>query len=255
MKAVILAGGLGTRISEETSTRPKPMIEIGGHPVLWHIMKGYAVHGITEFVICLGYKGQTIKEYFLNYYAYNSDVTVDLSSNDIDVHRTVTEPWRVTLVDTGETTMTGGRLKRIRDHVAGETFCATYGDGVSDVDVTALIAHHRASKVSATLTAVKPPGRFGAVELDGRLVDRFREKPDGDGGWINGGFFVLEPEALDVIDGDGTHFEREPLEHLAAEGRLAAFRHEGFWHPMDTLRDKTLLEQHWASGRAPWKTW
>jgi glucose-1-phosphate cytidylyltransferase len=255
MKAVILAGGLGTRISEETSTRPKPMIEIGGHPILWHIMKGYAVHGITEFVICLGYKGQTIKEYFLNYYAYNSDVTVDLSCNDIHVHRTVTEPWRVTLVDTGEATMTGGRLKRIRDHVDGETFCATYGDGVSDVDVTALIAHHRASNVSVTLTVVKPPGRFGAVELDGRLVERFREKPDGDGGWINGGFFVLEPEALDVIDGDHTHFEREPLEHLAAGRRLAAFRHEGFWHPMDTLRDKTLLEQHWASGRAPWKTW
>jgi glucose-1-phosphate cytidylyltransferase len=255
MKAIILAGGLGTRISEETTVRPKPMVEIGGRPILWHIMKGYAQQGITEFVLCLGHKGMAIKEYFLNFYAYNSDVTVDLSTNDFTVHRTASEPWRVTLVDTGDTTMTGGRLKRIRDYVAGETFCATYGDGVSDVDVNALIAHHRAAKATATLTAVKPPGRFGAVELSGAFVERFREKPDGDGGWINGGFFVLEPEALDVIAGDETHFEREPLERLAAEGRLAAYRHDGFWHPLDTVRDKTILEEHWAKGNAPWKTW
>jgi glucose-1-phosphate cytidylyltransferase len=255
MKAVILAGGLGTRISEETTTRPKPMIEIGGHPLLWHIMKGYAFHGISEFVVCLGYKGALIKEYFLNYYAYNSDVTIDLSNSDVCIHRSVTEPWRVTLVDTGEGTMTGGRLKRIREYVKGETFCATYGDGVSDVDVRALIAHHRASGATATLTAVKPPGRFGAVELDGDLVERFREKPDGDGSWINGGFFVLEPEALEAIAGDETPFEREPLEHLASRGRLAAFRHPGFWHALDTLRDKIILEQFWASGRAPWRVW
>lgn len=257
MKAVILAGGLGTRISEETATRPKPMIEIGGHPILWHVMKGYAAHGIDEFVVCLGYKGASIKEYFLNYYAYNSDVTIDLATSDVCTHRTVTEPWKVTLVDTGAETMTGGRLKRVRDYVAGETFCATYGDGVSNVDVRALVAHHRASGALATLTAVKPPGRFGALELDhhGGRVERFMEKPDGDGGWINGGFFVIEPEALDLIAGDETPWERAPLEGLAARGRLAAYRHDGFWHPLDTLRDKTILEGHWASGTAPWKTW
>jgi glucose-1-phosphate cytidylyltransferase len=255
MKAIILAGGLGTRISEETSLRPKPMIEIGGRPILWHIMKGFAQQGITDFVLCLGYKGILIKEYFLNFYAYNSDVTVELSTSAVTVHRTASEPWRVTLVDTGEATMTGGRLKRIRDYVDGETFCATYGDGVSNVDLGALIAHHRAAGATATLTAVKPPGRFGAVEIKGALVERFREKPDGDGGWINGGFFVLEPAALDAIAGDETHFEREPLERLAAEGRLAAYRHDGFWHPLDTVRDKTILEEYWASGHAPWKTW
>jgi len=231
------------------------MIEIGGHPLLWHIMKGYAVQGITDFVVALGYKGVVIKEYFLNFYAYNSDVTVDLGTSELTIHRTVTEPWRVTLVDTGDSTMTGGRLKRLREYVGGETFCATYGDGVSDVDVRAAIAHHRASGATATLTAVKPTGRFGAVELDETMVRRFHEKPEGDGGWINGGFFVLEPEVLDVIDGDETPFERGPLDRLASEGRLSAYRHEGFWHPLDTLRDKTILEQYWSSERAPWKTW
>lgn len=255
MKAVILAGGLGSRISEETTVRPKPMIEIGGHPLLWHIMKGYAAHGITDFVIALGYKGVMVKEYFLNFYAYNSDVTVDLRTSELTIHRTITEPWRVTLVDTGAETMTGGRLKRLRDFVGDETFCATYGDGVSDVDVTATIAQHRRVGAAATLTAVKPPGRFGAVELNGALVERFHEKPDGDGGWINGGFFVLEPAVLDIIEGDDTPFERGPLDRLAGEGRLAAYRHEGFWHPLDTLRDKVILEQYWSSERPPWKTW
>jgi glucose-1-phosphate cytidylyltransferase len=255
MKAVILAGGLGSRISEETTVRPKPMIEIGGHPLLWHIMKGYAAHGITDFVIALGYKGVMVKEYFLNFYAYNSDVTVDLRTSELTIHRTITEPWRVTLVDTGAETMTGGRLKRLRDFLGDETFCATYGDGVSDVDVTAAIAQHRQVGAAATLTAVKPPGRFGAVELNGPLVERFHEKPDGDGGWINGGFFVLEPAVLDIIEGDETPFERGPLDRLAGEGRLAAYRHEGFWHPLDTLRDKVILEQYWNSERPPWKTW
>ncbi|MGD1066870.1 MAG: glucose-1-phosphate cytidylyltransferase [Vulcanimicrobiaceae bacterium] len=255
MKAVILAGGMGTRISEETVYRPKPMIEIGGRPILWHVMKGYAAQGITDFVICLGYKGVMIREYFLNFYAYNSDVTVELASNQVIVHRTVSEPWRVTLVDTGDATMTGGRLLRIREHVRGETFLATYGDGVSDVDVRALVAHHRANGATATLTAVKPPGRFGAVELAGAMVERFREKPDGEGGWINGGFFVLEPAVFDAIDGDETQFEREPLERLAAQGRLSAYRHGGFWHPLDTVRDRTVLENYWSSGNPPWKTW
>ena len=255
MKAVILAGGLGSRISEETTVRPKPMIEIGGHPLLWHIMKGYAAHGITDFVIALGYKGVMVKEYFLNFYAYNSDVTVDLRTSELTIHRTITEPWRVTLVDTGAETMTGGRLKRLRDFVGDETFCATYGDGVSDVDVTATIAQHRRVGAAATLTAVKPPGRFGAVELNGALVERFHEKPDGDGGWINGGFFVLSPKVLDQIEGDETLFEQGPLGALAKSGELSVYRHTGFFQPVDTLRELHLLEELWTDGSAPWRIW
>jgi glucose-1-phosphate cytidylyltransferase len=255
MKAVILAGGYGTRISEETQARPKPMVEVGGRPVLWHVMKTYTAHGIHEFVICLGYKGYMIKEYFANYFLHMSDVTFDLRENRMEVHHRHAEPWRVTLVDTGEATMTGGRLKRIREYVGEESFCFTYGDGLSDVKVPELIAfHHRQGKL-ATITAVQPPGRFGALDLQQNLITGFREKPQGDGGWINGGFFVLEPRALDTIEGDQTLWEREPLERLARDGQLAAFRHLGFWQPMDTLRDKLLLESLWASGKAPWKVW
>lgn len=256
MKAVILAGGLGTRISEETSTRPKPMIEIGGMPVLWHIMKVYSHHGINDFVICCGYKGYVIKEYFANYFLHMSDVTFDMSRNSMEVHQRSAEPWRVTLVDTGAETMTGGRLKRVANYVKDETaFCMTYGDGVSDVDITALLAFHKAQGTQATLTATIPPGRFGALDLQGDKVATFMEKPKGDGALINGGFFVLSPAVIDLIDGDQTIWEREPLEQLAQSGNLSAFQHHGFWQPMDTLRDKTLLEDLWQSGKAPWKVW
>jgi len=255
MKAVILAGGYGTRISEETQARPKPMVEVGGRPVLWHVMKTYSAHGIHEFVICLGYKGYMIKEYFANYFLHMSDVTFDLRENRMEVHHRHAEPWRVTLVDTGEATMTGGRLKRIREYVGEESFCFTYGDGLSDVNVKRLVAFHQEQGTLATVTAVQPPGRFGALDVERNRITAFREKPQGEGGWINGGFFVLEPRALDAIEGDRTLWEREPLERLARDGQLAAFRHLGFWQPVDTLRDKLLLESLWASGKAPWKVW
>ena len=256
MKAVILAGGLGTRISEETHLKPKPMVEIGGKPILWHIMKSYSYHGINDFVICCGYKGYVIKEYFANYFLHMSDVTFDMRNNSMEVHQQSAEPWRVTLVDTGEATMTGGRLKRVASYLQGEdAFCFTYGDGVSDVNITALIAFHKAQQVKATLTATLPPGRFGVLELQGKKVKSFQEKPRGDGGLINGGFFVLSPSVMDYIDGDSCIWERAPLESLAREGQLSAFEHEGFWQPMDTLRDKTHLEELWQSGQAPWKVW
>jgi glucose-1-phosphate cytidylyltransferase len=255
MKAVILAGGLGTRLSEETVLRPKPMVELGGRPVLWHIMKIYSHYGINDFIVCLGYKGYMIKEYFANYFLHMSDVTINLRNNQIDVHHNMSEPWSVTLVDTGEGSGTGGRLKRVRDHLGGATFCFTYGDGVSDVDVEQLIAFHRAQGTRATLTAVQPPGRFGAIDIDGVRIRNFQEKPTGDGGWINGGFFVLEPDVFDIIADDATMWEREPMEMLAHQGELSAFQHRGFWHPMDTLRDKAYLEALWAEGRAPWKVW
>jgi glucose-1-phosphate cytidylyltransferase len=254
MKAVILAGGLGTRISEESHLKPKPMIEIGGLPILWHIMKMYGAHGITDFVICCGYKGYVIKEYFANYFLHMSDVTFDMSSNQMQVHRRMAEPWKVTLVDTGELTQTGGRLKRIRDHIDGP-FCMTYGDGVSDLNIADLIAFHKAQGVSATVTAIQPAGRFGAIEIENDRVTNFLEKPTGDGRWISGGFFVLEPEVLDLIEGDQTIWERGPVEQLAQERRLAVWRHGGFWAAMDTLRDRTFLEGLWAEGRAPWKVW
>jgi glucose-1-phosphate cytidylyltransferase len=254
MKAVILAGGLGTRISEESHLKPKPMIEIGGLPILWHIMKTYGAHGVTDFVICCGYKGYVIKEYFANYFLHMSDVTFDMTSNTMEVHRRKAEPWRVTLIDTGELTQTGGRLKRIQDHIDG-TFCLTYGDGVSDVNITDLIAFHRAEGAAATVTAIQPAGRFGAIEIEGDRVTNFLEKPTGDGRWISGGFFVCEPEVLDLIDGDDTIWERGPLEALAERRQLAVWRHGGFWSAMDTLRDRTFLEGLWASGDAPWKIW
>jgi glucose-1-phosphate cytidylyltransferase len=256
MKAVILAGGLGTRISEETHLKPKPMIEIGGKPILWHIMKIYSHHGINDFIICCGYKGYLIKEYFANYFLHMSDVTFDMSNNSMQVHQQSAEPWRVTLVDTGDSTMTGGRLKRVAPYLQGdEPFCFTYGDGVSDVNITALVAFHKAQQVKATLTATLPPGRFGVLELQGAKVRSFQEKPKGDGGMINGGFFVLSPSVIDYIDGDSCIWEREPLETLAKEGQLSAFEHDGFWQPMETLRDKTHLEELWQSGQAPWKVW
>ena len=256
MKAVILAGGFGTRISEETHLRPKPMVEVGGKPILWHIMKIYSAHGINEFVICCGYKGYVIKEYFANYFLHMSDVTFNLRSNSMEVHRRHAEPWVITLVDTGEATMTGGRLKRVREYVSDETFCFTYGDGVADVDVTALIAHHKSHGRLATVTAVQPPGRYGALQfLEQGVVAGFQEKPQGDGGWINGGFFVLEPEAINAIDSDGTLWEQEPLKNLASDGQLIAYHHTGFWQPMDTLRDRQQLEDLWKKGRAPWKVW
>jgi glucose-1-phosphate cytidylyltransferase len=254
VKAVVLAGGFGTRISEESAVRPKPMVEIGGQPILWHIMKGYAAHGIAEFVVCAGFKGHQIKEYFANYALNQSDITVDLAKNEIERHRSSGEDWRVTILDTGEDTMTGGRLKRVADYVDG-TFCMTYGDCVSDIDIGALVGYHRDQGVLATLTAIQPPGRFGALDLDGDLISHFMEKPQGDGGWVNGGFFVLEPQVLDYIDGDDTVWERDPLQRLAQEGNLAAYRHEGYWQNMDTLRDKMVLEQQWASGAPPWKIW
>lgn len=256
MKAVILAGGLGTRISEETHLKPKPMIEIGGKPILWHIMKIYSHHGINDFVICCGYKGYVIKEYFANYFLHMSDVTFDMVNNRMEVHQQKSEPWKVTLVDTGEDTMTGGRLKRVAPYLRNEeAFCFTYGDGVSDVNITKLIAFHKAQKVKATLTATLPPGRFGALDIAGKRIRTFKEKPKGDGAMINGGFFVLSPEVIDLVKGDATVWERGPLETLAGQGELAAFQHSGFWQPMDTLRDKVLLEELWASGRAPWKMW
>ena len=257
MKAVILAGGLGTRISEETNIRPKPMIEIGGKPILWHIMKIYSAHGVNDFVVCCGYKGYMIKEYFANYFLHMSDVTFDMSRNSMEVHQQSAEPWRVTLVDTGEDTMTGGRLKRVASFLQGEeSFCLTYGDGVSDVDITQLIAFHRAHGLQATLTATYPPARFGALDIHpDQRVTAFMEKPRGDGGLINGGFFVLSPKVIDLIDGDEVIWEREPLQTLAKSIQLKAFQHEGFWQPMDTLRDKTHLEDLWQSGKAPWKVW
>jgi glucose-1-phosphate cytidylyltransferase len=256
MKAVILAGGLGTRISEETSTRPKPMVEIGGKPILWHIMKCYSAHGINEFVICCGYKGYVIKEYFANYFLHTSDVTFDMQHNTMEVHQRYAEPWKVTLVDTGENTMTGGRLKRVAEYVKNEeAFCFTYGDGVSDVNITELLAFHKAQNVKATLTAAIPPGRFGALDMADSKVKSFREKPQGDGAMINGGFFVLSPDVIDYITDDQTTWERDPLERLAEEEQLAAFHHNGFWQPMDTLRDKIHLEELWQSGKAPWKVW
>ncbi|MGY2078774.1 glucose-1-phosphate cytidylyltransferase [Modestobacter sp. SYSU DS0657] len=257
MKAVILAGGLGTRLSEETSVRPKPMVEIGGYPVLWHIMKTYSAHGINDFVICCGYKGSYIKEYFASYALRMSDVTIDLAKNQIDVHSAKAEDWRVTLVDTGDSTMTGGRLRRVADHIGDETFCFTYGDGVADVDVTELIRFHHQEGREATMTAVQPPGRFGAIVLseDQTAIHAFQEKPEGDGAWINGGYFVLEPSVIERISGDDTVWEQEPLRELAHAGQLTAYRHPGFWQPMDTLRDKNVLEELWQRGSAPWKVW
>ncbi|ANN69095.1 glucose-1-phosphate cytidylyltransferase [Bordetella bronchialis] len=256
MKAVILAGGLGTRLSEETTVKPKPMVEIGGKPILWHIMKGYSEHGIRDFVVCCGYKGYIIKEYFANYFLHTSDVTLDIEHNTMEVHRRQGEPWRVTLVDTGESTQTGGRLKRVRSFLADQdAFCFTYGDGLSDVDIGNLVAYHREHGKLATLTAVQPPGRFGALSLDGNAITGFKEKPQGDGGWINGGFFVLSPKVIDLISDDATIWEREPLERIAADGQLRAYFHEGFWQPMDTLRDRNMLETLWTENKAPWKTW
>ena len=256
MKAVILAGGLGTRLAEETGTRPKPMVEVGGKPILWHIMKTYSSHGINDFIICLGYKGYLIKEYFANYFLHMSDVTFDMAHNKMEVHQRKAEPWRVTLVETGENTMTGGRIKRVAAYLDdGEDFCCTYGDGVGNVDITQLLAFHRSQGTLATLTATQPPGRFGALGLHGHQVTSFQEKPQGDGGWINGGFFVLSPKVLNYIEDDQTIWERGPMERLAAEGQMSAYLHHGFWQPMDTLRDKTHLEELWTSGKAPWKTW
>jgi glucose-1-phosphate cytidylyltransferase len=254
MKAVILAGGLGTRISEESVVRPKPMIEIGGMPILWHILKMYSAHGIHDFVICCGYKGYMIKEYFANYFLHMSDVTIDMSHNSIEVHQKKAEPWKITLIDTGENTQTGGRLKRVADYL-DEDFCMTYGDGVGSVDIAASITFHKQHGKLATMTAVQPPGRFGSLEIDGATVKAFVEKPQGDGGWINGGFFVLNPMVLDLIESDATLWEKEPLESLARQGQLKSFFHSGFWRPMDTLRDKTTLEDLWAGGKAPWKIW
>ena len=256
MKSVILAGGLGSRISEETSLRPKPMVEIGGKPLLWHIMKLYSAHGINDFIICCGYKGYVIKEYFANYFLHMSDVTFDMDANKMLVHQRYAEPWKVTLIDTGDETMTGGRLKRVKEYIEDEeAFCFTYGDGVGNVDITALIAFHKKQKVLATLTATIPPGRFGALDLSDNKILSFQEKPKGDGALINGGFFVLSPKVIDYIKNDSTIWEREPLETLAKEGNLAAFTHEGFWQPMDTLRDKTFLEELWRKGNPPWKVW
>lgn len=256
MKVVILAGGFGTRIAEESDLRPKPMVEIGGMPILWHIMKMYAAHGLTDFVICLGYKGYMIKEYFANYVLHRSDVTVDLAKNEITYHKSETEDWRVTLVDTGANSLTGGRVKRVADYLdKDQAFCMTYGDGLSDVDISATLEFHKAQGREATVTVVRPSGRFGATRLDGDRVSEFVEKPAGEGDFINGGFFVLEPSVLDRIDGDDTIWERGPLEGLTKDGELSAFQHHGFWQPMDTLREKRMLEDLWASGKAPWKTW
>lgn len=256
MKAVILAGGLGTRISEETHLKPKPMIEIGGKPILWHIMKTYSAHGINDFVVCCGYKGYIIKEYFANYFLHMSDVTFDMVNNEMQVHQRKAEPWRVTLVDTGEETLTGGRLKRVADYVKDEeAFCFTYGDGVADVNVSSLISYHKKHGRLATVTAVQPPGRYGALNMQDNLVKGFTEKPKGDGGWINGGFFVLSPECLKYIQDDHSSWEGEPLAMLATNKELMAFEHAGFWQPMDTLREKNMLEDLWQSGKAPWKVW
>ncbi|MGI4815437.1 MAG: glucose-1-phosphate cytidylyltransferase [Janthinobacterium lividum] len=255
MKAVLLAGGLGTRISEETCLKPKPMIEIGGRPILWHIMKIYSQHGVRDFIVCCGYKGYVIKEYFANYFLHMSDITLDMRNNKMEVHQNSAESWRVTLVDTGEQTMTGGRLKRVRDYLGEDDFCFTYGDGVGNIDVTAAIKFHRSSGKLATLTATQPPGRFGALDVERNAIRSVQEKPHGDGSWINGGFFVLKPKVIDYILGDHTVWERDPMEKLAAEGQLQAWFHRDFWQPMDTLRDKTYLEDLWSAGKAPWKTW
>ena len=257
MKAVILAGGYGTRISEESSIRPKPMVEIGEKPILWHIMKIYSAHGINNFIVCCGYKGYMIKEYFSNYFLHMSDVTFDMKNNCMEVHQNNVEPWKVTLVDTGERTMTGGRIKRVKDYIDNGTFCLTYGDGVSDVNIANLLQFHRDQNAIVTLTAVQAPGRFGAIRLEKNQtkISSFREKPLGDGAWINGGFFICEPRVIDYIRDDSTVWEQEPLQRLAQEGKLAAFKHEGFWHPMDTLRDKNVLEELWQSEKAPWKVW
>lgn len=254
MKAVLLAGGLGTRLSEETSLIPKPMVEIGGKPILWHIMKSLSVHGINDFIICCGYKGYVIKEYFDNYFRHVTDFTIDLKTGERTVLSRPREEWRITLIDTGQDTQTGGRIRRIRDHIDG-TFLMTYGDGISDVDVSALVKFHQANERKATVTAIQPPGRFGALKIVDNNVESFLEKPDGDGSWINGGFFILEPSVIDTIDHDLTIWEREPLESLAKDSQLAAFRHTGFWRPMDTLRDKIVLNELWDAGEAPWKTW
>jgi glucose-1-phosphate cytidylyltransferase len=255
MKVVILAGGFGTRISEETHIKPKPMVEIGGRPVLWHIMKSYSHYGFNDFVICLGYKGYMIKEFFSNYFLHTSDVTFDLAENKMHVHQNKSEKWRVTLVDTGEDTQTGGRLLRVKDYVKDEDFCFTYGDGVSDVNIADVVKFHKEQKTYATLTSVQPPGRFGALSMDGHKILDFKEKPAGDGGWINGGYFVLSPKVFDYLKGDSDTWEREPMERLAKDKQLSAFQHNGFWRPLDTLRDKTHLEQLWTSGKAPWKKW
>ncbi len=255
MKAVILAGGFGTRISEESVLKPKPMIEIGGKPILWHIMKIYSHYGINEFVICCGYKQYVIKEYFANYFLHNSDVTFDISKNSMHVHNNQAEPWKVTVVDTGEQTLTGGRLKRVREFVGNEDFCFTYGDGVSDLNIKELISFHKENGRLATVTAIQPPGRFGAMEMSGNEISKFQEKPKGDGSWVNGGFFILSPKVFDLIPGDETIWEREPLEKLASTKQLVAYKHQGFWQAMDTLRDKNHLEELWSSGKAPWKVW
>ena len=257
MKAVILAGGLGTRLSEETSIKPKPMVEIGDMPILWHIMKIYSSHGVNEFIVCCGYKGHVIKEFFSNYVVRTSSVTFDMTNNSMQVHDAATEPWKVTLVETGMSTLTGGRLKRVRDYIGDETFCFTYGDGVTDVDISALVEFHKKEGLKATLTAVQPPGRFGAIVLgeNDTKIDSFHEKPSGDGAWINGGYFVLEPSAIDYIADDSTTWEAEPLQNLARDGQLNAYKHDGFWQPMDTLRDKMYLEGLWESDDAPWKKW
>lgn len=255
MKAVILAGGLGTRISEESHLRPKPMIEIGGKPILWHIMKMYSHYGVNDFVICLGYKGYMIKEYFSNYFLHTSDVTFRMQENTMEIHQKFAEPWNVTLVDTGEHTMTGGRLKRVASYIGNEPFCFTYGDGVADINISELIAFHKASGREATVTAIQPPGRYGALDIDDGAVRHFQEKPAGDGAWINGGFFVLEPSVLALVDGDDTVWEQKPLQQLAASGQLSAYQHQGFWQAMDTLREKNHLEDLWSSGKAPWKSW
>ena len=257
MKTVILAGGFGTRISEESAIKPKPMVEIGGYPILWHIMKIYSAHGINDFIICCGYKGYMIKEFFSKYFLHMSDVTFDLRNNDMKVHQNNVEPWKVTLIDTGENTMTGGRIKRVQDYIGNETFCLTYGDGVSDVNINELIDFHKKQRALATLTAVQAPGRFGAITLkqDQYKISSFREKPVGDGAWINGGFFICEPDVFKYIEGDDTVWEQEPLKRLSKEGMLVAFKHGGFWHPMDTLRDKMVLEELWQVGKAPWKVW
>jgi len=255
MKAVILAGGYGTRLSEETTVRPKPMVEIGGKPILWHIMKIFSSYGVNEFIICCGYKGYMIKQYFSQYFLQMSDITFDMKENKMSVHTNGADPWKVTLVDTGEKTMTGGRLKRVKDYIGKDTFCLTYGDGVSDVNIGELIEFHKKQQTFATLTAVQPPGRFGILSIEKDRVVNFREKPQGDGAWINGGFFVLEPAVMDYIDDDATVWEEEPLRRLAQNGKLSAFRHNGFWQPMDTLRDKQTLEEMWDSKKAPWKKW
>lgn len=254
MKVVILAGGLGTRLSEETEIRPKPMIDIGGKPILWHIMKMYSHYGFNEFVILLGYKGYYIKEYFANYYLHQSDVTFDMANGEMEVHSNLSEPWKVTLLDTGLDSMTGGRIKRAKDYIGDETFMLTYGDGVSDVNIKELLEFHRSNKKQATITAIKPAGRFGALDIDSNLVNEFVEKPAGDGNWINGGFMVCEPEVLELIDSDSTVFEQEPLQSLAKSGELSAFKHDGYWQCMDTLRDKIALNKLWNTNKAPWQT-